>query len=210
MTSSELTEQGRATRERIVAAAASLIAERGASGTSLDDIRAATRASKSQLYHYFGDKRGLVQAAIDYQSAAVLEAQVEALGAVGDWDDVERWADWMVAAVEDRGGRGGCPIGTLAAALSDTDERFRAALSEAFETWRGAIGAALGRLRDRGLLAPDADLEALTTVTLAAIQGGLLLAKTSREGAPLRASLDGAIAQLRAHGPPPRITGRRR
>ena len=62
---------------------------------------------------------------------------------------------------------------------------------------REAIGAALMRLQDRGLLAPDADLDALTTTTLAAIQGGLLLAKTSRDSAQLRAALDGAITPLR-------------
>ena len=59
------TEQGRATRQRIVVAAAALIGERGVAGTSLDDIRAATSSSKSQLYHYFGDTNGLVQAVID-------------------------------------------------------------------------------------------------------------------------------------------------
>jgi AcrR family transcriptional regulator len=41
MTSSAVAKQGRATRERIVCAAADLIAERGAVGTSLDDVRAA-------------------------------------------------------------------------------------------------------------------------------------------------------------------------
>jgi TetR/AcrR family transcriptional repressor of nem operon len=55
-------------------------------------------------------------------------------------------------------------------------------------------------LRDNGLLAPDADLEALTTVTLAAVQGGLLLAKTSRDSSQLRVALAGAIAQLRVWG----------
>jgi AcrR family transcriptional regulator len=29
---------------------------------------AGTRASKSQLYHYFGDKRGLVEAVVEHQS----------------------------------------------------------------------------------------------------------------------------------------------
>src|SRR4029077_5428914 len=43
------TEQGRATRERIVTVAAQLIGERGAAATSLDDVMAATQASKSQL-----------------------------------------------------------------------------------------------------------------------------------------------------------------
>jgi len=205
-----MTERGRATRRRIVAAAAALIGERGVAGTSLDDVRAATRSSKSQLYHYFGGKRGLVQAVIDYQSAVVLGAQAEALGAVQDWQGLERWADGMVALVERRGARGGCPIGTLAAALADSDEQFRAALSEAFQSWREAIGGALVRLRGNHLLAPDADLEALTTATLAAIQGGLLLAKTSRDSGQLRAALDGAIVQLRAHAVPDKRGARRR
>jgi AcrR family transcriptional regulator len=195
-----MTAQGRATRQRIVAAAATLIGERGVSGTTLDDVRAASKASKSQLYHYFGDKHGLVEAVIDYQSVAVLGAQATALGAVGDWHDLERWADGIVAMVDERGARGGCPLGTLAAALADTDERCRIALSDAFQSWRDAIGGALRRLRDNGLLAPDADLEALTTVTLAAVQGGLLLAKTSRDSSQLRVALAGAIAQLRVWG----------
>ena len=192
-----VTDQGRETRARIVAAAAALIGERGVAGTSLDDIRAATSSSKSQLYHYFGDKRGLVQAVIDYQSALVLGAQVDALGDVRDWAGFERWADGMVAVVDARGARGGCPIGTLAAALSDTDERFRVPLSEAFDRWRQAIDGALTRLQERGLLASDADLEALTTSTLAAVQGGLLLAKTSRDSTQLKTALDGAITHLR-------------
>jgi TetR/AcrR family transcriptional repressor of nem operon len=193
-----VTNQGRETRARIVAVAAGLIGERGVAGTSLDDIRAATSCSKSQLYHYFGDKHGLVEAVIDYQSARVLGAQVDALGAVRDWGGMERWADGMVAMVDAHGARGGCPIGTLAAALSDTDERFRAPLSEAFDRWRQAISEALTRLQGRGLLASEADLEALTTTTLAAIQGGLLLAKTSRDSAQLKAALDGAITHLRS------------
>jgi TetR/AcrR family transcriptional regulator, transcriptional repressor for nem operon len=200
MHASAVTEQGRATRARIVRAAAELIGANGVAGTSLDHIRAVTKSSKSQLYHYFGDKHGLVQAVIEYQSAAVLGAQAQVLRSVQDWDDLERWGSIMVAAVEQQGARGGCPIGTLAAALADTDETFRLALSAVFETWRAAIAEALARLRDNGLLAADADLDALTTAMLAAIQGGLLLAKTSRDSCQLRGALDGVFAQLHAHG----------
>ena len=196
-----VTKQGRATRERIVRAAAELIAERGAGATSLDDVIAATGASKSQLYHYFGDKHGLVEAVVDYQCATVLGLQAHALAAVSDWDDLERWADAMVTIVQEQGARGGCPIGTLAAALSDTDERFRISLSGAFQAWSDAIRGALLRLQESGLISASADLETLTTITLSAIQGGLLLSKTSRDAGQLRIALDGAIAQLRTHAP---------
>src|SRR5579864_1545770 len=197
------TKQGRATRERIVRGAAEMIAARGAAGTSLDDIRAATGASKSQLYHYFGDKRGLVEAVVDHQCASVLGLQAHALASVNTWQDLENWADVMVSIVEDSGGRGGCPIGTLASALSDLDEGLRTSLSQAFRAWSDAIRSALARLRDRGLISPDADLDELTTVTLSLIQGGLLLTKTSRDAGQLRAALTGVIEHLRAHGPAP-------
>jgi hypothetical protein len=59
----------------------------------------------------------------------------------------------------------------------------------------------MGRLRDRGLLRADADLDALTTYTLASFQGGILLTKTMRTGEPLRVSLQGAVEYLTAHAP---------
>jgi len=184
-----------------VRAAAELIAERGATGTSLDDVRAATSASKSQLYHYFGDKHGLVEAVVEHQCASVLGFQARALAGVSDWESLERWAQLMVAGVERRRGRGGCPIGTLAAALADTDETLRVNLNEAFRAWSDAIRGALARLRDNGLIAAETDLDRLTTIMLSAIEGGLLLAKASRDAAPLRTALDGAIAQFRADAP---------
>ncbi|HEX3750117.1 MAG TPA: TetR/AcrR family transcriptional regulator, partial [Streptosporangiaceae bacterium] len=50
-----LTSKGTATRQRIVAGAAALVRDLGPANVSLDDIRAATSTSKSQLFHYFPD-----------------------------------------------------------------------------------------------------------------------------------------------------------
>lgn len=185
-------------RDRIVRAAAELVAERGAGGTTLEELAAATGASQTQLHRYFGDHRGLVEAVVDLQCASVLGWQAEVLASVDDWEGLEAWAEVIVAA---QGFRGGCPIGTLAAELSDTDEELRSNLSDAFAAWSEAIHDALLRLRGNGLIAADADLDALTTITLSAIQGGLLLSKTSRDPEQLRTALRGAIAELRAHAP---------
>ncbi len=92
MSSLPATPHGRATRDRILRAAAELIAERGPAATSLDQVRAATGASKSQLYHYFGDKHGLVEAVVDHQCAATIGLQAHALASVSDWNGLERWA----------------------------------------------------------------------------------------------------------------------
>jgi AcrR family transcriptional regulator len=164
-------------------------------------VTAAADASKSQIYHYFGDKHGLVEAVIDYQTASVLGFQARLLASVRSWDELARWRDAMLEGVERQHGRGGCPVGTLAAALSDSDEDLRGLLSDAFTTWHDAIAGALRSLRDNGLLAGDADLDALTTILLSAIQGGLLLSKTTRDATQLGVALDGAIAHLRSYAP---------
>ncbi|MFD8263397.1 TetR/AcrR family transcriptional regulator [Streptomyces griseoluteus] len=63
-----LTKGGRKTRERIIETAAELMFHRGVGGTSIPDIQAAAGVSASQIYHYFGDKQGLVLAVIDHQT----------------------------------------------------------------------------------------------------------------------------------------------
>jgi TetR/AcrR family transcriptional regulator, transcriptional repressor for nem operon len=68
----KLTRKGRATRERIVAAAAELMSRRGVARTTIEDIQEAAAVSTSQMYHYFADKGDLVAAVIDFQTDRVL------------------------------------------------------------------------------------------------------------------------------------------
>lgn len=51
-----LTARGRATRERILTAAAAFIRCQGVAPTSLKGVRAATGVGKSQTYRYFADR----------------------------------------------------------------------------------------------------------------------------------------------------------
>ena len=67
-----LTAKGRATRERIVKAAAEVILNDGLSSLSMVNVRKAARVSGSQLAHYFGDKQALIRAVIMRQMQVVL------------------------------------------------------------------------------------------------------------------------------------------
>ena len=76
-----LTSKGTATRQRIVEGAATLIRDQGAANVSLDDIRALTATSKSQLFHYFPDgKSDLLLAVARYEAEQVLDDQQPMLG----------------------------------------------------------------------------------------------------------------------------------
>lgn len=192
-----VTEQGRRTRDRVVAGAAELIREQGVESTSIDQIIARTQTSKGQLYHYFEDKDALVREVIAYESQNVLRSGGPAMDAVSSWTTLREWFDAIVAAQEADACRHGCPVGTLASELADHNDGARHDLATSFARWEAAIRVILERLKENGRLRRGADVQALATATLAAIQGGLLLSKTVRDPTPLREALDANYIYLR-------------
>jgi TetR/AcrR family transcriptional regulator, transcriptional repressor for nem operon len=191
------TAKGRATRERILQAAAELIIEKGAAGMSLDDVRARTGASRSQLYHYFEDRNDLVRAVIDVTTDTVLGNQGDLLDHLDSWAGIDRWFDFMVRDQISKHARGGCPIGSLVGQLAEHDPEACAAIASGFDRWETDIRDGLMRMKASGKLRKNADPAALATATLASIQGGLLLTQVRREPRQLRIALDAARANLR-------------
>jgi AcrR family transcriptional regulator len=189
------TARGRATRDRIVAAASELIHERGVGETSVDDVIERAGASKSQLYHYFEDRGELLRAVVAHNADGVLGE----LPPLDGWKAIRSWFDALVALQVERHACGGCPIGSLVGQLAESDEQARLALADALERWEAHLRIGLRSMQRHGRLDPGANPDELATATLAAIQGGLLLTQAKRDHAPLATALDAAYANLRAH-----------
>ena len=148
-----LTRKGAATRARIVDAAAELIFQQGVAGTTIEEVRHGAHVSSSQLYHYFEDKPALLRAVIERQ-ADVIDRHA---GAVRP-QQPRRPAGVARFRCRSRphpGGRVGCPIGSLGAALAETEPEARAVVAASFKRWEASIMAgflrmhALGRLDQR-------------------------------------------------------------
>src|SRR5215471_1751447 len=93
-----LTARGAATRDRIVAAAADLMYVRGVHATTLDDVRAATGTSKSQLYRHFPDKEALVHAVIALRGQQVIDRETQRLGRLSSYNGLLRWRTALIQA----------------------------------------------------------------------------------------------------------------
>src|SRR5262252_847752 len=195
-TDGHLTAKGRAMRDRIIQSAAELIFATGARETTLDQVRSAVGASKSQLYHYFGDKDELLRAVIDFQAALIMEAQQPELGAIDSIASLKRWRDKLVQLSDSQGRIGGCPIGSLANELASHSETHRRALVALFDHWAASIEDGLRKMQSSGRLAPSLDPKTLSTTILTAIEGGLLLAKLQRSSTALAAALDEIIQSI--------------
>lgn len=197
-----VTERGRRTRERILATAAALIHERGIQATSVDDVLAASEAGKSQFYHYFADKEELVRDVLAYQLERLLADQRPFLDRLDSFEGIEAWFAFILRLHRRRHFLGGCPIGSLASEAADRDPELRDRLADAFDAWQSFLRAGLESMRDRGELRPDANPDALAEATMAAIQGGILIAKTKKTEQPLANALAATLAALQSYAAP--------
>jgi AcrR family transcriptional regulator len=189
-----MTERGRRTRAAIIDAAATLMYQRGVTATSLDDVLAAAGSGKSQLYHYFTDKADLVAAVIDRQLELVLAAQ-PALARADSWSGIDAWAAQILEAHTAPGGPFACPLGTIAIELKN-DESFRPQLDAAFRRWEAPLASGLRAMQDRGELMVRADPDRLAAGVIAALQGGMLLARVHGDVSVLQDTLTNAVQRL--------------
>jgi TetR/AcrR family transcriptional regulator, transcriptional repressor for nem operon len=152
--------------------------------------------SNSQIYQHFADKTALVRAVIGFQTDAVIEPQERLFGRLNTMEGLRAWRDQALDQQRRRNLRGGCPIASLAGQLAESDEAFRLQLAHSFQRWSAGLQTGLTAMHASGVLRADADPEELATILLAALQGGLLLAKLNRDIRPLEIALSAALAQV--------------
>ncbi|OBK69477.1 TetR family transcriptional regulator [Mycobacterium colombiense] len=193
-----LTAKGRATRDRIVQAAAQLIVTEGLSASNMDNVRRAASVSGSQLAHYFADKAALIRAVIRRQIGVVLDFHRQpALRDLGSFDDFERWIDLNMRYLRRIGYFGTPTYHALTAQLAKTDDATRDALAAGYRQWIELLEQAIQRMQDAGLLVRDADPRRLALVIVAAHQGGGVLTFTYQEEWPHADAIRFAVNYLR-------------
>lgn len=191
-----LTSKGAATRRRIIEGAAEEIRAGGVSTTTLDDIRARTQTSKSQLFHYFpGGKEDLLLAVAEHEAALVLADQQPYLGELSSWAAWQRWQ----AAVVERYRRQGqfCPLAVLMSELGRTTPASQAVTTSLIRQWHAEIAAGIRAMQQRGKIAARVDADASAAALLAGIQGGVGIMLATGDLGFLEAALDRGIAALR-------------
>lgn len=210
---SRFTRKGRATRARIVDAAAKLMFQRGVAGTSIDEVRNTADVSGSQISHYFHDKRDLTRKVISARRDDVREFHAQAtLGGLDSLDALQAWADANIADINAVYRHGGCVYGSLAGELVEADAEIHSDLAAGYDQWIDLFQSGLTEMRRRGDLRPDADPRHLAVSLVAAHQGGALLTYITNSPEPLREAVNAAVDYVRsfARGPKRRRSGPRK
>jgi AcrR family transcriptional regulator len=186
----ELTARGAATRARIVEGGAALIRERGIAAVAMDDIRAATSTSKSQLFHYFpGGRTELLAAVAQHEADRVLDDQRPPLD---DLSTPESWRAWQALVVERYTLQGEhCPLAALTSELGKSSPEARAIVRDLMVRWLALLAAGVRAFR------PDtADPDETAGIILAAVQGGVNLLMSTGDARYLETALEAATERL--------------
>lgn len=187
-----LTPRGAVTRARIVAVAAGLFARDGVAATRVEDVRREADVSGSQITHYFGGKRGLVEAVLRWEADASIKSLARPASAgPRTLGDLRAWAEGV--SVENHPA---WRFSALAGELAQSDSETLGVLAECLGAWASVLGEAIREMRNHGVLRPDAKPEELAHSLLAALLGGMLAARVARSAEPQAAVLKAMLEYL--------------
>lgn len=193
-----LTPKGRQTRNRIVEAAAELMARRGVAGTSIDVVRQVASVSGSQMAHYFPTKQSLVRAVIAWQTERILEPLRQLPQGFTTLAELESWVRSTLERCRSETAGNGSLLGGLAGELAETDRDVRADLADGFGQWLDCLQNGFRTMQERGELHKNARPRELAITLLSALQGGMLLTRTSRDFSLLETSLSVVLEHIRS------------
>ncbi|MEK7715270.1 MAG: TetR family transcriptional regulator C-terminal domain-containing protein [candidate division NC10 bacterium] len=175
---------GRTTREAILAAGRRLIHVHGYNQTALDDVLRESGVGKGNFYYHFKSKEDLGYAILDQVVASFLERTLAPCFSDPDGRPLAQircFLDRVLETQRERNCVGGCPLGNLAAELSDVHEGFRTRLAEVFAAWRERLTEALRGARRRGEVGDDCRPEAVADFLVASLEGAILLTKVTKD-----------------------------
>jgi AcrR family transcriptional regulator len=169
--------KGELTRQRIIEAAAPVFNQRGYWGVTMSEIMGETGLEKGGIYHHFESKDELALAAFDHNTELVGELIRQGLARHDSAPDrLIALVDVYRAFAHDPPFPGGCPILNTTVEADDSHPALHERARETLTLLRqGTVQRIIERGVTRGELATDIDPEALATLIIATIEGGLLL-----------------------------------
>ncbi|MDM4763043.1 TetR/AcrR family transcriptional regulator [Galbitalea sp. SE-J8] len=194
-----LTAKGLRTRQRIIEGTAAHLRGEAGLDVTLDDVRATTRTSKGQIFHYFpGGKDELFLEVARLEAGRVIEEQRPHLDALDSWESWQQWRDAVVARYRAEGAA--CAMTALTRQVN-ANSGATAIARTLLENWQGYLRRGIEKMQANGLIGRQLDAEATSAALLASIQGGVVILQTTGLTYHLETALDAAIAQMRANAP---------
>lgn len=170
--------------------------DRGYEGASLPDLIAGTGLSRGSLYKAFGDKKGLLLAALDLYMSDGLKATADILSQPGSVKNAIRESLLRYARLSTgEKGRRGCLAVAMATELAARDKDVEERIGRMFRRLQQLYVGAIVRGQAGGEI-PERDEQALARLLVCHIEGMRVLGKTGASEAEMLALVDNMMQTL--------------
>ncbi len=168
------------TRTKMLESAAQVLRERGAAAVTVDEVLARSGAPRGSVYHHFpGGRAQILREALEYAgreiTASIDEAAGESAAAL-----LRLFVQFWEQCLIDSDYQAGCPVLAAAVGSGEDEQQLSASAGDIFSRWREASRQAYLR---EGFEPTDA--AALADTTISAMEGAVVLCRSTRSLEPL-------------------------
>lgn len=171
--------KGTETRNRIIATSAPIFNRKGFEGCSLQDIVTAAGIEKSGLYGHFINKEAIAVAAFGYAWQETCASRTAGMHAVAG--ALEKLKLHIRNAVERPAFSGGCPLINTIIDSDDGNTALKKEAREALHVWRGFLEQIVQLGKEQGEIRPDVETKDVISVTIALLEGAMVLDRFDRK-----------------------------
>ncbi len=170
------------TRQKILLAAFKEIHLNGYQAASIQSIINQAGVTKGALYHHFKSKHELVMALLDEVYAEYVENTF--IKPMQDSDDpiavLVGTLNTIKSQMTDEDIALGCPVDSLAQEMSPIDEAIQQRIDQLYQYKRENMVEAFQRGQDAGTVKKEVSAESIALMTMATLQGCMVMAKSAR------------------------------
>ena len=169
------------TRTKMLVSAAQVMRERGAAGVTIDEVLARSGAPRGSVYYHFPDGRNQILTEALRYSGDAITAMIDDAAGWGARALLREFVEFWVRQLSDSNFTAGCPVVAAAIGSDDDDPKLSTDAGVILGRWCTALTRAF--VND-GF--DDAGAASLAVTSIAALEGAIVLCRSTRTADPLR------------------------
>jgi len=165
----------------MLVSAAAVLRERGAAGVTIDAVLTRSGAPRGSVYYHFPEGRNqILTEALRYAGDAIT-ATIDDAAERGAMYLMRKFVEFWERTLADSKFTAGCPVVAAAIGSADDEPQLTAVAGQIFSRWRVAL--------TRAFVADgfdESDAGSLANMCIAALEGAVVLCRSTRSAEPLR------------------------